>query len=193
MKPWFHLWILKPNSSQSSGCKHNHQTNWKSLTSARKPMAAVFWDMKGVLMEELLQQGTTITSEVYCETQKTCVGPFRTKGMEYWHWCSAPPWQCASAYSCSHSSTAGAFQLGVVWPPALEPWSRSERLLPVYLKNWLRSQRLSSGVTVLKSSLSIYLFFYIIIFVIACFVNSSPEVTIRITLVTKSISINVLD
>jgi hypothetical protein len=29
-------------------------------------------------------------------------------------WCSAPPWQCTSTYSCSHSSTAGAFQLRVV-------------------------------------------------------------------------------
>jgi hypothetical protein len=30
-------------------------------------MAAVFWDRKGVLMGEFMQQGTTITSEVYCE------------------------------------------------------------------------------------------------------------------------------
>jgi hypothetical protein len=33
-------------------------------------MAAVFWDRKGVLMVEFMQQGTTITSEVYCETLK---------------------------------------------------------------------------------------------------------------------------
>jgi hypothetical protein len=31
--------------------------------------------------------------------------------------CSAPPWQCACAYSCSHSSIAGTFQLGVVYLP----------------------------------------------------------------------------
>jgi hypothetical protein len=39
-----------------------------------------------VLMVEFMQQGTTITSEVYCElrnTNKTAYGrPFRTKGME---------------------------------------------------------------------------------------------------------------
>jgi hypothetical protein len=48
--------------------------------SARKLMATVFWDRKVV---EFMQQGTTITSEVYCKTlTKNCVGPFRTKGME---------------------------------------------------------------------------------------------------------------
>jgi hypothetical protein len=33
-------------------------------------MASVFWDRKGVLMVEFMQQGTKITSEVYCETVK---------------------------------------------------------------------------------------------------------------------------
>jgi hypothetical protein len=37
-----------------------------------------------------------------------------------------------SADSRTHSSAAGAFQLGVVWPPCLQPCSRSERLPPVY-------------------------------------------------------------
>jgi histone-lysine N-methyltransferase SETMAR len=40
-------------------------------------MANVLWDRKGVLTVEFMQQGTTMTSEVYCEThtQKNCVGP----------------------------------------------------------------------------------------------------------------------
>jgi hypothetical protein len=45
-------------------------------------MATVFWDRKGVLMVEFMQQETTITSETYCETQKICVGPFKIKGVE---------------------------------------------------------------------------------------------------------------
>jgi hypothetical protein len=46
-------------------------------------MATVFWDRKGVLMVEFMQQGTTVTSEVYCKTLKNnCVGQFRTKGMD---------------------------------------------------------------------------------------------------------------
>jgi hypothetical protein len=46
-------------------------------------MATVFWDMKVVLMLEFMQQGTTIMSEMYCETKKNLsVEPFRTKGVE---------------------------------------------------------------------------------------------------------------
>jgi histone-lysine N-methyltransferase SETMAR len=33
-------------------------------------MATVFWDRKGVLMVQFMQQGTIITSQVYCETLK---------------------------------------------------------------------------------------------------------------------------
>jgi hypothetical protein len=51
-------------------------------TSARKLMATHFWDRKGMLMVELMQQGTKIISEVYCETLKNCIEPFRTKGVE---------------------------------------------------------------------------------------------------------------
>jgi hypothetical protein len=55
--------------------------NYKQ-TSAGKLMATVLWDSKGVLMVEFMQQGTTITSQMYCETLKNCVGPFKTKGVE---------------------------------------------------------------------------------------------------------------
>jgi hypothetical protein len=41
---------------------------------------------------------------------------------------SSPPWQCASVYSRSHSSTAGAFRLGIVWLLSLQPCSHSEQL-----------------------------------------------------------------
>jgi hypothetical protein len=47
-------------------------------------MAAVFWDRKGVLMVEFMQEGTTVMSEVYCKTlKKNCVGQFRKKGVDY--------------------------------------------------------------------------------------------------------------
>jgi hypothetical protein len=66
---------------------HTHSPNklkkFKQTLSARKLMAAVFWDRKGVLMVEFMQQETTVTSEVYCKnTKKKCLGPFRTKGLE---------------------------------------------------------------------------------------------------------------
>jgi hypothetical protein len=52
--------------------------------SARKLMATVFWGRKGVLMVEFMQQGATIMLQAYCETytQKNCIRPFRTKGVE---------------------------------------------------------------------------------------------------------------
>jgi hypothetical protein len=74
--------MLKPKSSQSNGYTFTKQAEKFKQTSARNLMATIFWDRKGVLIVEFMQQGTTITSEVYCETLKSCVGPFRTKGVE---------------------------------------------------------------------------------------------------------------
>jgi hypothetical protein len=54
---------------------HTHSPNKpkenlnKPCLPARKLIAAVFWDRKGVLMVEFIR-GTTITSEVYCKTLK---------------------------------------------------------------------------------------------------------------------------
>jgi hypothetical protein len=59
---------------QSKERMHTHLPNkpktFKQTLSTRKLMATVFWDRKGVLMVEFMQQGTTITSEVYCENTK---------------------------------------------------------------------------------------------------------------------------
>jgi hypothetical protein len=59
--------MLKPKSSQSSGCTQHSpdKLNIFKQTSARKLMAAIFWDREGVLMVEFIQQGATIMSEVY--------------------------------------------------------------------------------------------------------------------------------
>jgi hypothetical protein len=60
----------------------NRPKRFKQKLSARKLMATVFWDRKGVVMVELMQQGATM-SQVYCETlKKNCTGPFITKGVE---------------------------------------------------------------------------------------------------------------
>jgi hypothetical protein len=59
---------------QSKQWLHTYSPNklkqLKQTLSARKLMATVFWDWKGVLMVEFMQQGITITSEVYCKTLK---------------------------------------------------------------------------------------------------------------------------
>jgi hypothetical protein len=66
MKPGFHLVVLKPKrSQQSKQWMHTHSPNkprkFKQKLYARKLMAAVFWDRKGVLMVEFMQRGTTMT------------------------------------------------------------------------------------------------------------------------------------
>jgi hypothetical protein len=62
---------VKPKNSQSSVRTHIHQTNRKSLNKrCQKVDGNYLLDRKGVLMVEFMQQGTTITSEVYFETLK---------------------------------------------------------------------------------------------------------------------------
>jgi hypothetical protein len=60
--------------------------------SPRKVMATVFWDRKGVLMVELMQQGTAITSQVYCETLKElCRASQKKMAWNSEIWYGAPP------------------------------------------------------------------------------------------------------
>jgi len=53
---------------------HTHSPNkprkFKQSLANRKLKATVFWDRKGVLLNEFMEPGTTITSETYCETLK---------------------------------------------------------------------------------------------------------------------------
>jgi hypothetical protein len=54
-------------------------------------MATVFWDRKGVLMVEFMQQGTTI-SDMYCKTlKKTVHGHSEQKAWNADIQCSVPP------------------------------------------------------------------------------------------------------
>jgi hypothetical protein len=68
---------------------HSHQTSRKSLDKRCLPesrwKATVFWERKWVLMVEFLLQGTTITSEVYCETPKNTQDHSGQKCVECWH------------------------------------------------------------------------------------------------------------
>jgi histone-lysine N-methyltransferase SETMAR len=43
---------------------------FKTTHSARKVMASVFWDRKGVLLVDFMLKGTTINAEAYCNTLK---------------------------------------------------------------------------------------------------------------------------
>jgi hypothetical protein len=111
--------MLKPKSSENSGCMHTHSPNkpkkFKQTLYARKLMATVFWGGKGVLMVKLMQQGTTM-SVVYCEKlkkklcrviqNKRC--GILTCGVVLLHDNACP-------HTAAHiQSTTEAFQMGVV-------------------------------------------------------------------------------
>jgi hypothetical protein len=74
-KLWIHTYSPNNKKSLNEGC-----------LPGGKLMAIVFWDRKGVLMVESMQQGTTITSEVYYKTLKNNLRmAIRTRGVECWH------------------------------------------------------------------------------------------------------------
>jgi hypothetical protein len=54
-------------------------------------MATVFWDRKGVLMVKFIQQGTTVTKQVYCKILKTVWGHSEQKAWNVNIWGTAPP------------------------------------------------------------------------------------------------------
>jgi hypothetical protein len=70
----------------------NKQKNFKQTLSARKRMATVFCDRKGVLMVEFLQKWTTINiRSVLRNTKKKAYGHAEQKAWNADIWCSAPP------------------------------------------------------------------------------------------------------
>jgi hypothetical protein len=83
---------------------HTHSPNNPKRfqqTSARKLMTTVFWDRKGMLIVEFMQQGTKI-SKAYCKVLKKL---HRASQSEQKAWnadirCSVAPRQCVSTYSC---------------------------------------------------------------------------------------------
>jgi hypothetical protein len=140
----FHLWTLKHWSSQSTGCTHspNKLKKFKRMLSAcQKADGNCFLGQ-----ERIADGGIHATRDhinvrgVLRNTNKNCVGPFRKKARNMDIRCSAPPWQWVSAHLCifSHSSTAGAFQLGVVWPvfTALISLQATTTYLPTWSTGW---------------------------------------------------------
>jgi transposase len=105
-------------------------------------MAPVFWDRKGVLIVEFMQQWTTITSEVYCETLKKLHRASQKKrhrmlasGVVLLHDNVCPHTAVCTQSLLEHFN----WQLFDQHPysPDLPP---SDYHLFTYLKNWLGSQ-----------------------------------------------------
>jgi hypothetical protein len=66
----------KEQSKQRMHIHSSNKTKKIKQMSARKQIATVFWDRKGVPMVKFIKQGSTIMSEVYCETLRNYVGPW---------------------------------------------------------------------------------------------------------------------
>jgi hypothetical protein len=77
-KQWMHT--NSPNTSENSN----------KLLYLRRLMATIIRDRKGVLMVEFMQQGISVTSEVYCET-KNLHGAIQNKRQNADIHCSASP------------------------------------------------------------------------------------------------------
>jgi histone-lysine N-methyltransferase SETMAR len=140
--------MLKPKSGQSSRRTHSPNKSKKfKQVSARKLMATVFWDRKGVLMVEYMQQGTTVTSEEYRKTLKNCVGPFRAKGS------GMLTSGLVFRQDNVHLHTAACSQALLehfIWelfdhPPYGPDLTPNDYHLFTYLKNWLGSQRFNNN------------------------------------------------
>jgi histone-lysine N-methyltransferase SETMAR len=122
----------------------------KQRLSARKLMTTDFWDRKGVLMVEFMQQGTTIMSEVYCKTVKSCVGlAIQNKR----HGVLTPSVVLLHDNTSPHTSTAActpALLEHFNWelfdhPPYSPDLAPSDYHLFTYLKNRLGPQRLNNN------------------------------------------------
>jgi hypothetical protein len=177
-------------------------------------------------MVKFMQKRTKITSELYCETLKNCVGSFRAKEVECWHtvYCSsmtmrigiqlfAPEhtWSILTG-SCLTTLLTAMIMLRATTtclPTWRTGWDHSastivRSLWQVSKCGWTHRQQISlthsyknlypgkisasiSVVTTFRSSLSRHVFLYIIFFLIACFLNSSPEIIFRIALVLTAL------
>jgi acyl-CoA thioesterase len=127
---------------QSEQWMHAHSPNKlktlnKCLTS-RKLMAAVFWDRKGVLMVEFMQQGTTITSSVLLNTKKILHRAIKNKR----HGMLIFGVMLLYDNACPHTAARTQallkhFNWEFNYPPYNPDLTPSDDHLLTYLKNWL--------------------------------------------------------
>lgn len=116
--------------------------------SARKLMATVFWDAKGILLVEFMERGTTITSAVYCETLKRLRRAIQNKrrglltsGVVFVH-DNARPHTAQRTTELLEKFKWDVF----VHPPYSPDLAPSDFHLFPYMKRWLASQRFTSDV-----------------------------------------------
>jgi histone-lysine N-methyltransferase SETMAR len=122
-------------------------------TSARKLTATVFWDRKGLVMVEFIQQGTTIMSQVYCETLKKLHSAIQnersgmlTFGVVLLHDNACPHTAARTRALLEHFNRELYDH-----PPYSPDLTLSNYHLFIYLKNWLRPQHFSNNEEFMES------------------------------------------
>jgi transposase len=110
-------------------------------------MVSAFWNRKGVLMVESKQQGTTITSEVYCQTLKKLRMAIQNKGLGMLIYCAVFLHENARPHTAARTRVLLEHYNWELfdhphYSPDLTP---SNYRLFAYLKNWFRSQRFSNN------------------------------------------------
>jgi transposase len=125
---------------QSRQWMHTHPPNrpgrFKQMLSARKLMATVFWERRGVLMVEIMQQGTT-TSEVYCKTLKKLCRAIQNKRRGMLTYGVALHHDNARLHTAAHTQALPELFDHMPYSPDFAPIDYN---LFTYLKNWLQSQ-----------------------------------------------------
>jgi hypothetical protein len=132
---------------------HIHQTRQKSLKKcclpARKLLAILFWDRKEVLTVEFMEQGITITPEVYCKTLRKLHWAIQIKrhGMLTYSILVVLLHDNARPHTAASTRTLPEY---FNWelsdnPPYSPDLALSDCHLCIYLKNSLRSQRFNNN------------------------------------------------
>jgi hypothetical protein len=119
----------------------------KSLNVCQEADGNCFWDRKGVLMVEFMQQGTKITSEVYCETLKKMHRAMQNKrrGMLTSSAVFLHDNACLHAAACTVALLEHSNWELFDHPPYISDLASSDYYLFTYLKNWLGSQCFNSN------------------------------------------------
>jgi histone-lysine N-methyltransferase SETMAR len=131
---------------QSKQWMHTHSPNkprkLKQTLSARKLMATVFWDTKGVLMVDFMLQGTTITSEVYCETLKKLRRAIQNKRRRMLSSCVVLLHDNVRLHTAGRTRTLlEQFKWELFDHPPYSPdLAPSDYHLFMHIKNWFQSQ-----------------------------------------------------
>jgi hypothetical protein len=130
----------------------NKPKNFKQMLSARKLMATTFWDRKGVLMMEFMQQGTTILSEGYCETLKKLSRAIQNKrhGMLTYGVVLLHDNHCLHTVARTQALLEHFSWELFDYPPCSPGLAPSNYHLVTYRKNWLRYQNFNNNEQLIK-------------------------------------------